>query len=516
MVGAFAAERRAIGAALRSDELPGELPAFLKPRRRMPAFVGWLAWTLSALLPLNAAWVGSFAAARAPAWLSWMLPDAGDVLFDWAFDAVLVFLGQFFNFGGDPLIDLLQPALYALLFFVCLGLIAWVVRRRLQHGTTLGLGIVSALVCLPFLAMAPAPSHAFEVRSDDDRVTISAAERIDDTLIVFSENITVDGEVTGDLIAMGKKVAIRGRVHGMLITFANTVEITGSVDETVITAAERIELRGAQVAGNLFAAGSRISADAGSTVAMNIAMAGADLELAGHVANDLYAGGESIWVTGKVGGDFGTVGESIELDSAQVGGDFNAYVDAEENVSISASSTITGSTNIKVETEDSDEFSGEDYIIGPLLQFLAAFVTGLVIFRLFPGMLEELPRSNREAATTFALGALFLIAAPVVAGVMVITLIGAPLGLLSFVLGLFAIYLGSTITAALVGAQIMGERQNRPSITLLVGLVVVFLATKLPIVGGPLWLIATIFGLGMLVRWVRELWLDGDDEALEI
>ena len=64
------------------------------------------------------------------------------------------------------------------------------------------------------LALSVTPALAFEIRRDEDRVTIAASETIDDTLLVTAEHVLIDGTITGDVIAFGEQVTIRGAIAG--------------------------------------------------------------------------------------------------------------------------------------------------------------------------------------------------------------------------------------------------------------------------------------------------------------
>ena len=113
------------------------------------------------------------------------------------------------------------------------GLVALSQRRRWAGGA----------LALCAILTAGAPSQALEVRgshSERDRVVVGAGEIVDDSLAVAGDVVTVDGTVTGDLFAAGHRVILRGTVKGDLMAVAERVEIEGTVEGNVFVGGETL------------------------------------------------------------------------------------------------------------------------------------------------------------------------------------------------------------------------------------------------------------------------------------
>src|SRR5690606_31640841 len=120
----------------------------------------------------------------------------------------------------------------------------------------------------------PPRADAVEIRRGEGLMTVAAGETIGDTLMIFGESISIDGNVTGDLIAFGRRVSVRGNVGGDVITGAELVTVEGAVAGNVIGFARELTLTGARVAGNLYGFGNTGLVATGAEVGGNAATLG--------------------------------------------------------------------------------------------------------------------------------------------------------------------------------------------------------------------------------------------------
>jgi hypothetical protein len=107
------------------------------------------------------------------------------------------------------------------------------------------------------------------------------------------------------------------------------------------------------------------------------------------------------------------------------------------------------------------------------------------------------------------IGFLVLIATPIAAIVLGVTLIGLPVALLGLVAWLTGLYLAKIFVAALVGQTLMTSPTSRPgsfALALLLGLVLVFVAVNLPYLGGWIRALVVLLGLGIGFVQVRAYW----------
>ena len=98
-----------------------------------------------------------------------------------------------------------------------------------------------------------------------------------------------------------------------------------------------------------------------------------------------------------------------------------------------------------------------------------------------------------------------LIATPVLTVIAMITLIGAPLGIMAFAVWLAALYAAGIVISGYVGRLVLPGAEGN-ALPLLLGLVLLVALSQVPFLGGPVKLIVGILGLGMIAQWLLNLW----------
>ena len=433
-----------------------------------------------------------------PRWLQWWAPDLVGMGIDLAVAVMRHLL------SGDPLLTT-GAYLTGLALLVVVAATWLLTRRQAQRAAPLCVSL-----CMATLLMTnPSPSEAFEVRRAEDRVTIPADETIDDTLIIMADSILVEGTVTGDLIALGERVTLRGRVDGTLVAAAEELMISGQVGDTVLALGKNVEFWRAALGANAYSAGRTVTVSADTSIAGSAALAASEAaEVHGGIGRDLLAAAKSVSLAGSVGGDFTAYAERADLDAAaRVAGDLTAKLRGTDDLSVSPDASVAGETNLSTWPEDPNRYLTLGFYIREALQLLAAFLTGLVLFLLVPRLREARLERGAEVLVTAAVGAVALFAVPALALITIVTLIGAPLGIIALLAWVAALYAAGIVTAALLGRRLLNGDDPRHVLRLLVGLAIVFVLINLPFVGGIMRLLVVLLGLGVIAQWLRSLWV---------
>lgn len=497
-VAAFAAESRALRAAMHAAEPAGVVPAFV-PRPTLPKLLSWLAWTTVTMWAVSVGWAGLVRAATPPGWIQWLAPDAVAVGIEFTVGLLLGLVG-----GSDGAIaGVLESAGTASLVVVGL-LAAWLAGRR---GHSRHVSLVMLLGAGLLLAAGPRPAQAFVLRHDEVRVTVSAGEVVDDTLVAAGESVLVDGTVTGDLIAMGEEVIVRGRVGGSLVVMAETVTVEGEVMGNVLGMGETVDLRAANLGANVYGIARALTVHPDTRVAGNLALGAAKGEVYGAVGRDLLSFAGHLTLLGSVDGALRAYGEEVDIaESARVGGDVTVTTKSPESFRLADGATLEGAVNASEWPQEPSRYLTFEYYLGETLQLVAAFITGLVLFHLFPGLRRTRMDRGGQVLAVAGIGALLLVATPALALGATITLIGAPIGIVVFLLWLVTLYLAGIVVAGHVGRLLLDDDARGGALPLLLGLVLLFLLINIPFIGGPVKFVAVVMGLGLIGQWLRGLW----------
>jgi cytoskeletal protein CcmA (bactofilin family) len=431
-----------------------------------------------------------------PSELDWFNPFDTGTFVDLTIRAA-IFVAQE---GGVIMISIAQAASVA----AVIGLLIWV--ARLVREKYMGPLMLASLLCL--VVVQPMPAHALDIRHSEDGVSVAAEETVDDTLIVFGDTIEIDGNVTGDLIAFGRRVAIRGNVGGLVITAAQTVTIDGEVAGSVVGfAAEALGISSTRIGRNLYGFSTKVESRTGSRVEQNAMVFAERADIAGAVGRDLFGFTEELASSGAIDGALVAYANRITLLApARIGGDFKAHVPEKDNVTVSPSAVVGGETTIDIaeRPRHENEYLTGGYYLAQLLRLVAAFLVGALLLALVPSLRAVSINGASGALVASGIGLVGLIAAPIIAVFIAITIVGIPIGIFTLLIWMVGIYLAKIVVAQFVGTRLLESADNPRhfTISLGLGLLTVIVLINVPFIGGVLNFLLTILGFGLLVLFV--------------
>lgn len=454
--------------------------------------IGALLIGLAAAVRLALGVAGNF---ELPDGLNWLNPANSSGQLTLLVNSIVYLLDE----GGSLIMSIINSASLAALNILVLFGLFHLFRRSLGTGVMLGLVAV--------FAVFSSSSYAIDLRRGNQPVTVPSGETVDDTLIVFGDSISIDGTVTGDLIAFARQVSIRGTVKGSVFSFARRIDVDGIVEGSISGFGQMVQTNG-QVARNLYAFGQTIAVGKSGNVAQDAMMFGSEEVIDGTVGRDAATFGATTDVRGTVGRDLVSHNERVSLaGNAHVGRNLTAFVRRGENVRIDSAATIGGKRDIQIRVVP-NKYMTLSFYVWQAIWLAAAFITGLILFSLVPAFGRVSLDTARALLTAGGVGFLGLVATPIAAVILCITIIGLPIGLVGVALWLIGLYLSKIVIAQFLGRALMrgqGERDPSMALGLLVGLVLIFVAVNLPYIGGVINFLLIILGLGAILISLYEL-----------
>ncbi|MCZ7396922.1 MAG: hypothetical protein O8C59_00165 [Candidatus Methanoperedens sp.] len=239
------------------------------------------------------------------------------------------------------------------------------------------------------------------------------------------------------------------------------------------------------------------------------------MEKNARIARDLTLGAGNAVIDGTVNGNINGGVSDLEMRGATKG---NVTVEIDENIKIFPGATIGG--NLEYTAPKQGEISGivsgkttyketpikkEDFeskIEGEIIGYLWLLLIGIVSLMLAP----ELTRKNSDAVPVKPLknllwGLLFLIITPIVAVLLLITIIGIPLSLIIFIIYIISLYISRIYVGFWVGQYVLKKLKIETRfkvLTMASGLLIVLIGTNLPIIGIFIHFVVLLLGLGAI------------------
>ena len=308
--------------------------------------------------------------------------------------------------------------------------------------------------------------------------------------LLFAAAVGAQDVAIGESIRVGAEVVIAEPVHGSVHAAGGRVRLDAAVD------------------GSARLAGGKVEVGPDAVVGKNASLAGGSVTIDGSIKNNLHAAGGQITINGPVGGDVSVAAGTLELGpNARIAGKLTFR--GGELRRDSAAQVAGAIEHVRGHTQRHQVTPAERFVHGWVwtlgLMLLAAIIAGAL-----PGPSQRMAQELRERPwMTPLLGFIALTSIPVAAVLVMLTIIGIPLGLLAL-LGYFALLLVgyvwlSVVVGGLLLERIKAETAQRTAWRIgaaVAAMLVLAILVRLPIVGGFLKLAALVVGVGMIVAVV--------------
>jgi cytoskeletal protein CcmA (bactofilin family) len=338
------------------------------------------------------------------------------------------------------------------------------------------------------------PIHAFEIREGNETKEVIVAKDtvIKGSLLAAGSSVIVDGTIQGDLYCAGQTIIVRGTIAGDVLCAGQTLDISGTVD------------------GNIRSIGQLLTISA--PVKRNVVVAGQTVRVAPEaaIAGELLAAGQTILLNSSIGGDVNAAAESVSLgEKARIAGNFTYTSPTVASEATGAAITGKVSHIISKKLEPKPLTARNLF---PKPQPWPANAVGSIIFYLIVGALVVLIKREKIGRITQQMiarpwfdglvGLLSMIVAPIVIMMVAITIIGIPIALILVVVFIAMIVLGRIYVSVIVGNKLLAAIGRTKSGLLLqvgIGVIIIELLVKVPILGFFVTTAATLCGLGGIV-----------------
>ena len=288
------------------------------------------------------------------------------------------------------------------------------------------------------------------------------------------------------------------------------VTIDTAVDRDVLAAGGNVTVS-APIAGNLRAAGGDVTITSEAAIKGNTSIASGNLTILGAIQGNLLAGAGNITIDAPIDGDVTVGAGTLELGpNARIGGKLKFRGG---NLDRHPEAVVTGGIEQRARSKKKHR---EDFVFGPSrgsggwFWTLGLMILAGLIAAALPGPSERMASELRARPWMAAfLGFVALTCIPAAAVLIMITIIGIPLGILAL-LGYVALLLVGYVSASVVAggilldrmkAEVAGQAAWRAGAAVAAMLVISLLA-RVPILGGIVIFAALVIGIGVIVSAV--------------
>jgi cytoskeletal protein CcmA (bactofilin family) len=307
-------------------------------------------------------------------------------------------------------------------------------------------GLCAALVL-------PSPASATEFHKGE-MYELAKDQTVKSDLFITGARARIDGTVDGDVFFFGQSIDISGHVKGDAIVFAQSTRVSGQVDGNIRSFTNNLTITGT-VAKNVLTFNETVNLDAAGKVDGSMTAFGQTVTIDGHLGRDLLDMGDQTIISGTIDGEVRAKGNLMSIAStAQIAGPIR--FEGNHPATVEAGAKLASPVQFTEMSHESQYREGHYYVWRII--WTAAFVLfGMVLFLLLPKFASEVVDAGERVGAPIGLGVLVFFGVPIAAVIACVTVVGIPLGVLTFGLWLLAINCAEIVVGTVVGNWILGK-----------------------------------------------------------
>lgn len=333
------------------------------------------------------------------------------------------------------------------------------------------------------------------------------------------------GPVAGDFVAFGGRVVVDQPVAGDALLGGGSVDVRAPIGDDLRAGGGDVHVD-TTVGGELYAAGGNVTLGKSAQVGQGAALAGGLVTIDGKVSGPLRVTAQRVVLNGEVSGDARLIAETVELGPvARIGGALNhssKELKRAEGATVGGAVTHEEPAPAPSERAVERHWEGQWRGSGPawagmVMGYLGLLAAAAVFVLLFPRFTAEAPELIRTLPwLALAVGFGVLVGVPVLGVLLLITLLGIPLGIATFALYPLLLLMGYLSGVLFVAQRIRLalHKQDAGVFRTSIGyvalaLLALMLLGRLPVVGSLTVFITTVAGIGACVlEWHRRRQLE--------
>ncbi len=355
------------------------------------------------------------------------------------------------------------------------------------------------LAVVLILLLAALPVWAIEFRSGTT-TSVPAGTTLPDDLYAAGQIVDIAGTVDGDIFGAGQTVTLSGSTTHDAMLAGSMVNLTGTAGDDLRAAGGTVNISGA-VTDSASLAGGTVTLAGNGRIGRNLGATGGTVLINGAVARNVSVTGGQVTINGRVGGDVVANASKLNIGSgAVIRG--NLVYTSSQRATIAPGAKILGTTTYhQMVKKERRRAPGALFGLW-LISLIGAFIVGSLILALSPvASVAAADTARSRPWISILVGFIILVAVPIALVIIAITIIGLPLALILLAAYLIMLYIANILAGFAIGRWIF-DRARRPNVSLflalLVGLVVLWILTAIPVLGGLIGFIALLIGLGAL------------------
>ncbi|MBS3995346.1 MAG: hypothetical protein KGZ33_06080 [Alkaliphilus sp.] len=366
-------------------------------------------------------------------------------------------------------------------------------------------------IILTLMMIISIPATIFAAENTKDTFVLEKDELVNHDLFLGAGYIKIIGSVNGDVFAVGGDFENNGHINGDIILGAGNSIIGGKVDGDLRIGAGRVVI-GGEIARNATVLSSDILLEKNSAINGNLNVLSGKATLNGFVGGDFRAGAENVLINGLVKGDVEVGSSTLTFGpDAKINGNLT-YTSANEM--LVPEGVVDGQVirkepavdeNFEENRKKAEEGIKVFHVVKRALSILSYLIVGTILTLIFTGFMRKTALTIQEKPLhSLGLGFVGLIVIPIAALLVMLTVIGIPIGIISLMIYGVLLYLAKLPVALWIGSKIL-KGETKPLLPMILGIFILMLVSFIPYLGNFVSFVAIVFGIGSYMINLRNV-----------
>jgi len=340
------------------------------------------------------------------------------------------------------------------------------------------------------------------VQAQDNKPTDLVTVDLGKDHFAAGRDVTVAKGVAGDLLAAGREIVLDDKIGGDAVAAGGTVRLNGNISDNTYAAGGQIFVNGT-IARNARIAAGNVELAPSSRIEGGASIAAGQARLMGSIGGYLQAAGGSLYLDGPIGGDVDATAGQIQLGPhARINGRLR-YRSRRALQQDTGAQVLGGIEQLPFAVRTSPAVGRGLARLAFWVWTLGLIVVVAILLLLLPGFGNVIGMLESRPGMSALLGFALLVCIPIASLILLITLIGAPLALLSIAAYFALLLVGYLAAAAAMGDLLLKrlwhgtvETVGWRIVAAICGIFIIALLGRIPVLGGLIVFIALIMGIG--------------------
>lgn len=350
--------------------------------------------------------------------------------------------------------------------------------------------------------------------------TVGENQIVEGDFILITSNGINNGNIVGDFIVLGKEAINNGLVEGDILSLTSQLATSGIVKGDIRGFASQASIAG-EVNRNASVFANLLIFEEGSVIDGSIHALANTMKLLGFVGGDIRGAANSLEIEGTIKGNVYIYAKTIEFNNgARIEGDLIYY--SEKNLNIPQEYVggviehrYPSATSLPYQFNSLSQRIIRYRMLIKILFLLAYLMMGSVLIAVFKkAFLRAAAIIEEKFINSIGIGIGTLIAVPIVAILLIVTIIGIPIGIMLIALYVTLIYLSRIPVGIWLGQKIYKDSPH-PIVSFIIGSVLLNAAALIPLFGWLISSISVVIGIGITLIMLKGYYKKEYEEIKE-